>query len=473
MSRLAFPVLAAALVLAAAGCKQGGSGAADGSSVRLDIERFRVELAADDHALGGDAPLVTVVVFSDYACRPCARSWKVLENVVEDYGDDVRVVFRSMTVPGFARGEQAIEAAYAAGLQGKFWDMHRRLFEASTDFTRPVLRAHAEALGLDVQRFLDDMDTGATSGRRARDKRQAKALGVLVAPAAFVNGVPVVGFKDETVWHGLLDEEIARARQMIRDGTPRAKLYEAMMQGALTRPITDPKDVEALKQRLAKQRAEDAAPKKTISPRGDQRYRIPLDDSPVRGPADAPVLIVEFLDFQCPLCRKAWSESVPKVLEKFEKDVRMAVVHLPLEIHVAARGAAEASMAAHRQGKFWAFHDRLIAHEGAMGRSTFVELARELGLDVDRFLRDLDAPETKAKIAADLDLARRLGVDATPSFFVNGRYFKGFQPQKELAAVVEAELAAAKEKIAAGTPREQVLDAVLEGAVGEEQYPNR
>ncbi len=83
--------------------------------------RYLAPVRDGDFSLGGSAPLVTVVVFSDYACPPCGRTWKVLDHLLEDYGDDLRVVARSLTVPGFGDGERAAEAALAAlkGVTGK------------------------------------------------------------------------------------------------------------------------------------------------------------------------------------------------------------------------------------------------------------------------------------------------------------------------------------------------------------------
>jgi protein-disulfide isomerase len=469
MSRFMPRLTALVLALGVSGCKSENQ-ASDEQPVRIDIERFRVDLRDDDYALGGSHPLVTAVVFSDYACGPCGRTWSVMDNLVEDYGDDLRVVFRSMTVPGFVHGEQAAEAAFAAGRQGKFWEMHRRLFKDSHGFDRPTLRAHAEALGLEVERFQDDIDTGAEAGRRSRDRRQAKSLGLLAAPVVFVNGLPVVGFKDEPTWHALIDEEVKRARRMIREGTPRAKIYDVFMNGASTRPLDKGEGVQELRKQLADAKAR--KPATTKAPEPDKRYAIVPGDRPSLGPKDAPVVVVEFVDFQCPYCRKAWQESLVPLRQRFPKDVRLAIVHLPLEIHTAARGAAEAAVAAGRQGKFWDFHDRLFSREGSLGRSVFVEIAREIGLDVDRFQKDLDNPEVAEIVAKDVQLARRVGVRATPGFFINGKFYPGFQQSKAMAAIVEKELELAMEKIAAGVPRAEVFAAIMRDAVPEAEFPN-
>lgn len=446
--------------------------AAPGPRIRIDGERHRVELFEDDQALGSAKPLVTVVVFTDYACPPCGRTWQVMDNLVEDYGDDLRVVYRAFTVPGMAKGEQAAEAAHAAGAQGKFWEMHRRLFAQAGELDRPTLRAHAEALGLDVPRFLDDLDTGAHAGARMRHRRQAKALGVTGLPASFVNGLYLPGYADEATWHGVIDEELARARELVQQGTPRADVYASFMRSASTKPVGAAPGEEALRQELASRSASTGSGKTIVAPDPKLRYAVRVGDAPASGAADAPVEIVMFFDFRCPYCRRAWQQELGVLVRSQPDGIRLGVRQLPLEIHPEARGAALALLAAGRQGKAWAMFDVLVAHEGPLGRSDFLAQATALGLDADQLGRDLDDPALAQQLAADVALADRLGVSGTPGFFVNGRYLSGFQPGV-LTAMVEEEQALAKEQLDMGVPRDQVVDAIMKGAVPEAEYPNR
>lgn len=444
------------------------------AGIRIDAERFRVDVGADDFAKGGDAPLVTIVVFSDFACPPCGRLWQVLDHVVEDYGQDVRVVFRSYTVPGFAGGEAAAEAVYAAGAQDKFWEMHARLFgqlAAGGGFDRPTLRAHAEAIGLDVPRFLDDLDTGTQTARRARDRRAATSLGIKGLPVTFINGLYLAGFVDEATMHGIVDEEIKRARAMVDEGVPRAELYTTLMAKAATKRVGEPDKAGELRAELAKQAAAKDPPKTLVQPRGDARYRIEPGASGVRGVADAPVVVVAFVDFQCPFCRRAWKEELVGILDRYPQDVALSVRNLPLPIHNAATGAAKAALAAGAQGKYWEFHDRLLGHDGSLGRSAFVAWAAELGLDEAKFLAVLDDPATAKVVEDDTRLANRVGVSGTPGFFVNGRHIDGYTPGV-LSGVVDEELARAKQLIAAGTARGEVFAKTMAEAVPEAEFPN-
>jgi protein-disulfide isomerase len=423
-------------------------------------QRHQVTLTPEDHALGGSEPLVTVVVFSDYACPPCARSWQVLDHLIEDYGDDLRVVFRSLTVPGFTDGERAAEAALAAGAQGKFWDMHRALLR-DMRFERSALKAQAEALGLDVARFLDDLDLGTFSGQRVQHRRQAVELGIYFAPVALVDGRPVVGYRDEASWHALLDEEIAEARTRVQAGTARADLHASFQAEAVHAAIELDAAAESARQELAGRFAEDLSqlPANFVKAEPGRRYPVAEDPgAPSLGPASAPVTLVAFMDFECPYCRRA-AEALRDLPRRYPADLRIVFRHLPLPIHRAADGAARASIAAGLQGQFWPYSERLLAPEvQGLGRGTFLDVARALGLDEARFLADLDGPVAAARVRDDMLLARRLGLDGTPAFFLNGRHVSGYRGVDALAADIDAELATAKTLLAEGIPPAALVD---------------
>jgi protein-disulfide isomerase len=484
MRSTALVILLASPALGPAACAGDPAGAHPTGRVHSDAPpvpstRYTAPLspatAGDEHALGGAEPLVTIVVFSDYACPPCARSWQVIDHLLEDYGDDLRVVFRSLTVPGFADGERAAEAAFAAGAQGRFWEMHRRLFQGEPRFDRPSLKAHAEALGLDVPRFLDDLDSGTHSARRIQHRRQAVELGIFFGPTALVNGRPVVGFRDEPSWHDLLDEEILGARAKLKAGTPRADLLATYQAASVLAPIELDAAAEAARKQLEGRFAADlkTLPKDFRRVEAGHRYQVEAGDAPTLGPVDAPVQLVAFMDFECPFCRKAAQEGLWALHERYPKDLQIAWRHLPLPIHRAAEGAARAAVAADRQGKFWPFAQRLLAPEvKGLGRSTFVAVARDLGLDEARFLADLDGPDAAAAVRDDMLLARRLGVDATPAFFLNGRHVSGFHGVEALAADIDAELSAAHQRLAEGVPRAELARRQLDTGTPPSQFPN-
>jgi protein-disulfide isomerase len=145
-----------------------------------------------------------------------------------------------------------------------------------------------------------------------------------------------------------------------------------------------------------------------------------------KGPADAPVTIEEFGDYQCPPCGALYPE-LEKIKADYGDRVRLVFRHYPLvRLHPNALAAAHAAEAAGLQGKFWEMHDRLYRGQKSWekagdARAAFAAYARSLGLDAERFARDANSDIVDARVVADHERARSLGVDSTPVIFVNGR----------------------------------------------------
>jgi Na+/H+ antiporter NhaA len=157
----------------------------------------------------------------------------------------------------------------------------------------------------------------------------------------------------------------------------------------------------------------------------------------VRGPAAAPVTLVEYGDFECPYCGRA--EDVVRELLAGHGDVRYVWRHLPLtDVHVHAQIAAEAAEAAADQGAFWEMHDLLFEHQDALRPRDLVGYAQELGLDTERFEEELRSHEHAGRIADDVDSADLSGVSGTPTFFINGRRHYGAYDIGALTTAVRA-----------------------------------
>jgi protein-disulfide isomerase len=169
-------------------------------------------------------------------------------------------------------------------------------------------------------------------------------------------------------------------------------------------------------------------------------YDIPVGASPVQGKADAPVTIVQFVDFQCPFCARFYP-PVKEVLKAFPDQVRMVIKNFPLNFHREARSAAKAVLAAGLQGKYYEMADLILTSNMELTGENFKAHAAKIGLNVEKFSKDLkdqDAAFEKA-IQADMELAARVGVRGTPSFYLNGRITsaRAFEQWK---AAVEAAL---------------------------------
>ena len=179
-----------------------------------------------------------------------------------------------------------------------------------------------------------------------------------------------------------------------------------------------------------------------------QRDRVLLDPvaintmgAPSKGPANARVTIVEFSDFQCPFCVRAIPQ-LEALLKAFPNDVRLVYKHFPLEQHSQAAFAARAAIAAQSQNKFWPLHDKLYANARVINRTSVINWASELGLDMGKFNKVLDAPETQAAVNRDLADGMKIGVSATPTIFINGKKYQGAIEVKFLAPIIQTELKA-------------------------------
>lgn len=166
---------------------------------------------------------------------------------------------------------------------------------------------------------------------------------------------------------------------------------------------------------------------------------IDTNGAPVKGPADAKITVVEFSDFQCPYCSVAVAQA-NAILEMYPKDVKLIFKQFPLDTHPQAHLAAEAALAANAQGKFWPMHDRLFANARKINRDNLLLWAKEIGLDTTRFTAELTSGKYKSAVDKDFAEGERLGVQGTPSFFLNGKKYNGSMEPASVKPLLDAEL---------------------------------
>jgi protein-disulfide isomerase len=173
-------------------------------------------------------------------------------------------------------------------------------------------------------------------------------------------------------------------------------------------------------------------------------YRAPRQQveakGPSRGPANAPVTIVEFSDFECPYCSRA-EETVSEVMRVYGDKIRLVFRDLPLPNHQNAPKAAEAAHCAGEQGKYWEMHAKLFANQRALEVPALKGYAKDLKLDQAAFDKCLDSGSTAALVEASKKAGNEAGVNGTPAFFVNGVLISGAQPFEAFKEVIDAELA--------------------------------
>lgn len=171
----------------------------------------------------------------------------------------------------------------------------------------------------------------------------------------------------------------------------------------------------------------------------DDPVEISAYGSPAKGPAAAPVTLVEFSDFQCPYCVVAAGE-LAQLLKTYPRDVKLIFKQYPLETHPQAALAAAAAIAADKQGKFWPMHDALFTHRNDLSRPAILELAKQNGLDLAKFQADWDSTETREVVIRDVQDGDRVRVEGTPTVFVNGQRFNGQITASALGAVIDENL---------------------------------
>ena len=169
------------------------------------------------------------------------------------------------------------------------------------------------------------------------------------------------------------------------------------------------------------------------------RLTLPVSDRDhVQGPATAPVTLVEYGDYECPYCGAAYP-IVKRLQEHLGDRLRFVFRNFPLTtVHPHAEHAAEAAEAAGAQGKFWEMHDYLYEHQDALADQNLLEYAATVGLDVERFIREMEGGVHTDRVRADFMSGVRSGVNGTPTFYINGQRHNGPYDFESLLAAIEA-----------------------------------
>jgi protein-disulfide isomerase len=384
----------------------------------------KVDAPADAPSFGPKDAKVTIVEWSDFECPFCSRVGPTLKQIKETYPKDVRVLFRHQPLSFHPNAKGAAEASMAAHEQGKFWEFHDKLFANQKALDRASLEKYAQELGLNMNQFKAALDSGKFRAKVEADASAGAAVGANGTPTFFVNGREFVGAQPFEAFKKIIEEEKARADKLLASGTKQADLYAKLIE-------------EGVKSNAAPQ-AQAEAPVQNIE----------VGNAPARGPKNAPITIVAYSDFECPFCGRVLP-TLKQIEDEYKGKVRVAFKNQPLPFHANAKPAAAAALAANEQGKFWEYHDKLFANQRALDRASLEKYAQELGLNMGQFKAALDSGKYDAQVAADMAEATRVGVNGTPTFFINGRSLVGAQPVEAFKRVIDEELSKKKGTVAA------------------------
>ena len=407
------------------------------------------KVALGDAPQKGDADAkVTIVEWSDFQCPFCGRVIPTLQQIEKNYGSDVRVVFKHNPLPMHPNAPYAAKAAIAAQNQGKFWQMHDKLFEANNSRTPDALSQDkvdqmARDIGLDIEKYKADVAAPATAQKIAADQAQATRLGANGTPHFFINGARVSGAMPYESFKSVIDAQLKRANQALSSGVSRKDLYENLTKDGLTGPPAQP------------QQAPPAPP-------APQARNVEPGDGPSIGPKHAKVTIVEWSDFQCPFCGRV-EPTLKQIRDTYKDDVKLVWRNEPLSFHPNAMPAAKAAMAAYKQGndKFWKMHELMFANQAQLSEEKYEEWAKQVGLDVARWKKDKESPEVAAQIQKDNSYGQSVGADGTPSFFINGRFISGAMPFDTFKAVIDEQVKKADEALKKGVKHEKLYETLV------------
>jgi protein-disulfide isomerase len=400
---------------------------------------YRVPVEGRLPQQGPDDALVTLVLFSEFQCPFCSRVEPTVTRIVQEYGRDVRVVWMNNPLGFHPNAMPAAIAAMEAFEQGgnaKFWALHALLFEHQADLSRPNIETYAQQAGLNMAQLRAALDNNEHQAIITAQQQLAQGLGASGTPSFFINGRNLRGAQPFEAFKMVIDEELAKARALVAAGTPRARVYaETIRNGHTTQQML-----------AAPAGAAPGAAAPAAAPARPTRVELAIPaGAPSKGPANAPVVIQEISDYQCPFCSRVLP-TIEQLMTAFPNQIRLVWRDLPLPFHPNAHIAAQAAREVQRQGgdeKFWAYNAKLFENQRDLTRETLERLATELGgINMAQFRQALDTERHKAAVDADMAAAQAVGINGTPGFVINGTVISGAVPYEQFEAAVRAALAA-------------------------------
>lgn len=229
-----------------------------------------------------------------------------------------------------------------------------------------------------------------------------KLLSFLLVFAVFIPSV----FAEDTSFEDLVLNIIKKNPQVIKDALEK---YE--------------------KEAAEKQKEQEF--EKTLSDRAE----VDVKTSPVLGKKNAEYTIIAFSDFQCPFCKRG-DDTIKELRKKYGDRVRYVFKNFPLGFHPEAAPAAKAALAAGKQGKFYEYHDKLFENQAKLGEELYVQIAKDLELNMEKFTKDRTSEETENQIKEDMKQAEVVGIQGTPGFILNGVKIYGAYPVEHFEKII-------------------------------------
>lgn len=341
-----------------------------------------VEEQADEvHLRGASDAKITIVEYCDLQGPFCRRVQETLDNLLVNYAGHVQLEFRHFPLSFHEHAQKAAEATECAADQGAFWQLHDLIYleqELLIANGTTQLKAWATELALDRNQFDTCLDSGVKAKLVQTDFDQGERDGVTGTPQFYINGESLPGAQPYSAFEDIIERQLGN-----------------------------------------------------FASSGDHSF----------GAEDAPVVIIEYADFQCPFCRQA-NQTLDQLLNDYSGKVRQVYRHFPLSFHEHAQKAAEASECAADQGEFWLYHSLIYANQELLdgGIAQLKQWASDLNLNRSQFDTCLDSGAKFADVQADINQGKKDGVTGTPGFIINGELYHGALPYDVFAEIIESHL---------------------------------
>jgi protein-disulfide isomerase len=381
---------------------------------------WKVPVDGKDPVMGPADALVTIVEWSDFQCPFCKRVEATMKQITDTYKQDVRVIWKDNPLPFHNRAKPAATLARTAyELKGDkgFWAAHAALFENQQDLEDTGLEKVAGVVGIPWATAKANIANDKYKESMAASMDLASELNARGTPHFFINGRRLSGAQPFEAFKKLIDEEITKGKALTSKGVARSQVYAEIMKDAKGPPPPEKKEVAA-----------------------------PGKDNPFKGAANAKVVIQEFSDFQCPFCKRV-EPTMEQIMKEYGDKVKVVWRHLPLDFHADAPLASEAAHEAFVQkgnNGFWAFHKALFDKQPDIKREALEAIAKEQGLDMNKFKAALDNHTHKAVVDKDKAVGTQAGVSGTPAFTINGYFVSGAQPFQAFDKLIKLALKEAK-----------------------------
>jgi protein-disulfide isomerase len=358
----------------------------------VDRTVYKVEFNDVDAIKGAPNALITMVEFSEFQCPFCKKLIPTIEQLMKDYDGKIRLVFKQNPLPFHKDAQPAAMASLCAKEQGKFWEMHDKLFEGQPALDSATLEKYAGEIGVDAGKWKACMGENRYNAQILADQDMAGKVTARGTPNVFINGRKMTGAKPIDEFKAIIDEELKKAEAVVAKGVAPEKLYAELIKDG-----------------------------KVFEPLEAQVNEFKFEGTAVKGKTNAKIQVVLFSDFQCPFCSRV-APALEDLAKKYGDDVMIAFKNFPLDFHKEAKPAAVAALCANEQGKFWEFHNELFANQKALSAEDLKTYAGKIGLDTGKFNACVTANKT-AQVDAETEEGRKAGVRGTPTIFINGRKF--------------------------------------------------